>query len=117
VGVREGLQLGWDDGVVGFAEGCPVGSLTGLRDGEVEGALVGMVEVGCAVGLFVSPGLVGRDVTGAVLGADEGALDVGIEVGACTSKIGAGTLTTTRTSEKEFRPGPANSDAAPNSFA
>ena len=38
--------------------------------------------MGLDVGLFVSPGRVGRLVTGAMLGIDEGADEVGLEVGA-----------------------------------
>lgn len=48
----------------------------------LDGTVVGTLDVGYAVGGFVSPGTVGLEVVGDFEGREVGADDVGIEVGA-----------------------------------
>ena len=59
-----GLEEGADVGLVGMEEGWPVGLLVGCFVGVVVGEEVGSTDVGALVGGFVSPGRVGREVTG-----------------------------------------------------
>jgi hypothetical protein len=77
VGIEVGLVGRGDGDVDGIAVGFDVGRLVGTR--------VGRLDVGITVGTFVSPGLVGLEVTGAVLGDDDGELVVGVDVGALIS--------------------------------
>ena len=57
---------------------------SGRNVGKLEGRLVGRLDVGDLDGGFVSPGCVGREVTGEKDGYEVGLLDVGIDVGAGT---------------------------------
>ena len=64
-GLIDGVSVGKADGgewgcVDGLEEGCPVGFLDGFD--------VGTDDVGHEVGRLVSPGIVGRDVTGLRVG-------------------------------------------------
>ncbi len=80
------MLLGEDDGrdvgLVGPEVGMAEGTDDGLDVGRALGILVGRLEDGTAVGLLVSPGFVGREVTGDRVGVDVGILLVGMEVGA-----------------------------------
>jgi len=92
VGLDVGREVGEDDD--GALDGTGVGRDVGTLDGFASGALDGLDDEGCEVGLFVSPGLVGLDVAGASVGIDVGELLVGIDVGAETN-IGSPTTTAT----------------------
>ena len=74
--------VGTDVGFVGLLVGIGEGADVGREVGRLVGQLDGRLEEGVSVGLLVSPGLVGREVTGADEGAAVGDPLVGIEVGA-----------------------------------
>jgi hypothetical protein len=112
VGPVEGREVG----LVGLLEGCPVGCRVGLSVGILDGRLVGLELLGLRVGGFVSPGRVGREVTGTCEGREEGAVEVGFDVGALMSRYGAVTKAALRMSETEFKPGPSSNWPARRSF-
>ena len=59
-------------GPVGSIDGGVVGTAVGRLVGRLVGILVGRLDDGLPVGIFVSPGLVGRDVTGILVGLHVG---------------------------------------------
>ena len=72
-------------GVVGLLVGTGDGAEVGRDVGRLVGTFDGRLDDGAVVGLLVSPGLVGREETGADDGAEVGDPLVGIEVGAETA--------------------------------
>ena len=93
--------MGIEVGEVGYSVGCPVGRLVGKTLGEPDGLKVGLADVGRKVGLLVSPGLVGRDVTGCTDGIDVGFDEVGDEVGASIIFVATTRVSYVRTAERE----------------
>ena len=75
------MLVGPDGTDVGVGDGLRVGMLVGM----LVGTDVGRSDVGAGVGLFVSPGFVGREDTGCLEGSEVGAELVGRDVGACTN--------------------------------
>jgi hypothetical protein len=105
-----GTVSGLGDNVV--IDGAAPECTDGLQDGREEGTTVGVTEgrtlSGSSVGLFVSPGLVGREEMGLNEGREVGLDDVGVDVGAFTYDTFDDIIVAERKVDSEFCPGPSS---------
>ncbi len=93
-----------------------MGTFVGIADGRLVGTRVGLLDDGRLLGALVSPGLVGRELTGDPVGNDVGRLLVGIDVGADTSTDCPTTTEALRTVEIEERAAGVNKAGTPISM-